>query len=88
MLEQAMTIEAGLGERRLLWAAAAGRAASDRACSGYLPEGSRTPAGVRALLDSFLRYVRYERKVDLPRLLGARWRKIGRWADEFSPAQG
>jgi len=88
MLEQAMTIEAGRAERRLLWAAAATRAVSDRACPGYLPEPLRSSAGRRELLDSFLRYIREEREVDLPRLLGARWRRLGRWAGEFSLAQG
>lgn len=84
MLEQALAIHADQAERRLLWAAAAERVVSNRACPGYLPDSSLTRAGREELLESFLRYLRDERSVDLPRVLGARWRAIRRWAREHS----
>jgi len=84
LLEQAIAIEADESERRLLWVAAAERVVSDRATPSYMPDWSRTTAGREDLLESFLDYVSDERSVDLPRLLGARWRRIRRWARELS----
>ena len=84
LLDQAMSIDADQAERRLLWAAAAERVVSNRVCSGYLPDSSLTPVGREDLLESFLRYVHDERFPDLPRLLGARWRRIRRCARDVS----
>lgn len=84
LLDQAMAIDADQAERRLLWAATAERVVSNRACSGYLPDSSLTTAGRDELLESFLCYVHDERSPDLPRLLGARWRRIRRWARDLS----
>jgi GT2 family glycosyltransferase len=84
LLDQAMATDADQAERRLLWVAAAARVVSNRAYPGYLPDSSLSTTGRDDLLETFLRYVRNERAVDLPRLLGARWRRIRRWARELS----
>lgn len=84
LLDQAMATHAGQSERRLLWTAAAERVVSNRALPGYLPDSSLSTVGREDLLESFLSYVGDERSVDLPRLLGARWRQIRRWARELS----
>ena len=86
MLDQAMAIEAGLDQRRMLWVAAAGRAVSDRLYGRFLPESARTAAGRRRRLAAFVEHVREERTLDVPGLLGARWRTIIRWARDLSLA--
>jgi GT2 family glycosyltransferase len=84
MLDQAMAIDTGTDQRRLLWVVAAGRAVSNRLYGPFLPESARTEDGRRRRLGAFLDHVRGERSLDLPALLGARWRTIIRWARDLS----
>jgi len=86
MLEQAMAVPAQRDQRRMLWGAAAGRVVSGRASPAYLSEAPLSRARHRRLLRAFVDHVRDERDLDLPALLGARWRTISRWARDLSPA--
>jgi GT2 family glycosyltransferase len=82
MFEQAVALDIDQPERRMLWTATLLRLL--RARPHYIPDRGPPSAGLRESLESFLAYVRHERCLDLPRLLGAPWCRIGRWTLEAS----
>ncbi|MGI8631596.1 MAG: glycosyltransferase family 2 protein [Solirubrobacterales bacterium] len=84
MVEQAMVLDIDHAERQLLWGAALVRVLSGRARPSVVPSAGTTSAEREEVLESFLGYLRNQRAIDLPRLLGVRWRRIRRWAWDFS----
>jgi len=83
MLEQALSLDVESHVHRMLWAAAAGRVVAPHRYPRFLPSYD-TAKGHRTLLDLYLRHLRRDRAMDYPKLLGARWRQLYRWARELS----
>ena len=84
MLEQAMLVDAGAPERRLLWLAAVGRLISPRTAARHIPVAAMDAAARTALLEAFFDYVRTVKGIDVPALLDASWDDVRRWTTEFS----
>ena len=83
MLEQAMLVDAGPPERRLLWLAAVTRLMSPRTAARHVPVPTMDAAARTALLESFFDYVRTVKKIDVTALLDASWEDIHRWTTGF-----
>jgi Glycosyl transferase family 2 len=84
MFEQAMLVECGPPERRLLWLAAVTRLISPRTAARHVPVAAMDAAARTALLESFFDYVRTAKNIDVPRLLDASWDEVRRWTTDFS----
>jgi hypothetical protein len=86
MLDEAMRVDAELGERRLLWIASVTRLTSDRLGSGYLPRGfAGGPPG--PLLDRFMELLTERGSRPHEWLRTSRWR-LTRWTRRLSRAPG
>lgn len=77
MLEQAMLVEAGLAERRLLWMATVHRPFAPRTAGMYMPAGEFSTKECAAVLALFRERV-IARRLDVPRWLHASWQDINR----------
>jgi hypothetical protein len=84
MLEQAMLVEAGPLERRLLWLAAVARLVSPRTAARHVPVLTMDAAAHAARLESFFDYVLTVKKIDVPGLLDASWDDVRRWTTAFA----
>ena len=82
MLEQALQIDAGPQERRLLWAAVIERLVSPRTAGGFLPIAELTAAERADMLISFLERARTS-SIDIPTALDAAWDDIDQWTRGF-----
>jgi hypothetical protein len=83
MLEQAMLVDAGAPERRLLWLAAVGRLVSPRTAARYIPIDDMDASARAALLDAFYAYVRAVRCPNICELLDANWDDVRSWTTGF-----
>jgi hypothetical protein len=79
MLDQAVRIDAGPAEMRLMWLAAVGRLTSTTVLRGILDATTLSPSERRLLLAEFLRRARSLRGHPIPDLLDQSWREIERW---------
>ena len=84
MFEQAMLVDAGPPERRLLWLAAVTRLMSPRTAARHVPLAAMDAAERTALLESFFDYVRTVKNLDVSGLLDASWDDVHRWTTGFS----
>jgi glycosyltransferase involved in cell wall biosynthesis len=88
MVEQALQIEAGPRERRLLWLAAVARLGSPVTAGKIINVDRLTSAERAEMLDGFLRRARSSTALDLPALLDADWNEIDSWARKQAREDG